>query len=81
MTANNTLEQLKELKLMGMHQALREQLEQPLQQDLSFHERLALLVDRERLLRHNGSSDIYGEKFHLVVISDSKCEFLLKKRS
>lgn len=53
MTANNTLEQLKELKLMGMHQALREQLEQPLQQDLSFNERLALLVDRERLLRHN----------------------------
>jgi DNA replication protein DnaC len=49
----NILNQLQQLKLTGMAQAFREQLEQPPLQDLSFNERLALLVDRESLCRGN----------------------------
>jgi DNA replication protein DnaC len=53
MSENNTLQQLKELKLKGMYQAFSEHLEQLLHQDLSFNERFALLVDREWLSRKN----------------------------
>lgn len=42
-----TLEKLIALRLNGMHKALREQLTLPQITDLSFEERLALLVDRE----------------------------------
>lgn len=50
---NNIITQLKGLKLSGMTQAFSEQLEQPPLQDLSFEERLALIVDREVLHRSN----------------------------
>jgi DNA replication protein DnaC len=50
---NNTINQLKNLKLSGMTQAFSEQLEQPPLQDLSFEERFALIVDREVLYRSN----------------------------
>jgi DNA replication protein DnaC len=53
MSQENTLQQLRQLKLTGMVQAFTEQIEQPLTQDLSFEERLALLVDREVLARGN----------------------------
>jgi DNA replication protein DnaC len=49
----NTINQLHQLRLGGMAQALNEQLEQPPLQDLSFEERLAFLVDREVLHRSN----------------------------
>lgn len=54
MLIQNTLETLRHLKLRGMVQALEEQRENPNTQALSFDERFALLVDRERLSRENG---------------------------
>lgn len=47
MLIHPTLETLKTLKLTGMVQALSEQLEMPDVTELSFEERLGLLVDRE----------------------------------
>ena len=54
MLTQNTLETLRHLKLRGMAQALEEQREAPDTHALSFEERFALLVDRERLSRDNG---------------------------
>jgi len=42
-----TLDKLTELRLTGMHKALREQLTLPAIDELSFEERLGLLADRE----------------------------------
>lgn len=53
MSRENTLNQLRHLKLTGMAQAFTEQIEQPPLQNLSFDERLALLIDREILMRNN----------------------------
>lgn len=47
------LNQLTELKLHGMQQALHEQSESPNQANLSFEERLSLMCDREILYRDN----------------------------
>ena len=41
------LDKLQQLRLSGMHKALREQLDLPEIEDLSFEERLGLLADRE----------------------------------
>ena len=46
-----TLDKLLALKLTGMAQALREQMNLPESQALSFEERLGLLVDREMTVR------------------------------
>jgi DNA replication protein DnaC len=54
MLIQNTLETLRHLKLQGMALALEEQREIPTTHALAFEERLALLVDRERLHRQNG---------------------------
>jgi DNA replication protein DnaC len=53
MLTQNTLETLRHLKLHGMAQALEQQRDTPNTHALSFEERLALLVDRERLSRQN----------------------------
>ena len=53
MLTNPTLETLKALKLHGMLEALEEQQQTPAIQGLSFEERIAQLVDRERLHRDN----------------------------
>jgi len=53
MLTNPTTETLKSLKLFGMLEALEEQQQTPGIQGLSFEERFALLVDRERLYRDN----------------------------
>ena len=50
---NPTIETLKTLKLYGMLEALEEQQQTPAVQTLTFEERCALLVDRERLYREN----------------------------
>lgn len=42
-----TLDKLQQLRLSGMHKALREQLDLPAIEELSFEERLGLLADRE----------------------------------
>lgn len=47
-----TLDRLRELRLTGMAQAFHEQLQLP-NSDLDFEQRLAILVDREYLLRQN----------------------------
>lgn len=47
-----TLEKLRALKLTGMANAFKEQLEKPLT-DLDFEARLAMLVDQEWLIREN----------------------------
>ena len=46
MMMNNTLAQLRDLKLQGMASAVEEQLSSAASPALSFEERLALLVDR-----------------------------------
>ena len=47
----STLEQLKDMKLTGVLEAWQEQQAQPTYHNLSFNERLALLVEREYLRR------------------------------
>jgi len=53
MLIHPTLQKLSKLKLEGFTQAFQEQLEQGLYHDLSFEERLGLMVDREFTLRDN----------------------------
>lgn len=53
MLIQQTREHLYTLRLTGMLQALDEQLEQPAMAELSFEERLGILVDRETLYREN----------------------------
>lgn len=51
---NQTLETLRQLRLTGMADGLEQQLTQPsTHEELGFEERLALLVDRESILRQN----------------------------
>lgn len=51
---NQTLQNMRRLKLTGMADGLEQQLEQPVTHDeLGFEERLALLVDRETTYRSN----------------------------
>lgn len=53
MLTNPTIETLKSLKLYGMLEALEEQQQTPAVQGLTFEERFAQLIDRERLFREN----------------------------
>lgn len=53
MLASPTFNKLTDLGLMGMARAFSEQLERPDYQELTFEERLGLLVDREALDRDN----------------------------
>lgn len=53
MLTNPTLDQLQDLRLTGMLAAYREQLQSADYDSLGFDERLALLVDREHIERHN----------------------------
>jgi DNA replication protein DnaC len=69
MLKNPTSETLKGLKLHGMLQALEEQQQTPAIQALSFEERVALLVDRERLYRDNQRKSRLLRGAHLKVAS------------
>jgi DNA replication protein DnaC len=51
MLAQPTLEKLVNLRLEGMLQAFKEQMETPACEGMSFEERLGLMVDRELTLR------------------------------
>jgi DNA replication protein DnaC len=53
MLSHPTIDRLRELGLVGMVHALEEQRRQPDSADLSFEDRLAMLVDREALVRDN----------------------------
>ena len=58
MTQTQTLQQLRQLKLSGMAEALTRQLEQISTYDnLSFIERMQLLLDEENLTRKNRKQD------------------------
>lgn len=58
MTQTQTLQQLRQLKLSGMAEALSRQLEQTSTYDsLSFIERMQLLLDEENLTRKNRKQD------------------------
>lgn len=47
------IEQLKEMKLLGMADVLSEQLQEPSSTSLTFEERLGFLVEREKTVRQN----------------------------
>ena len=57
MLLQQTRDQLNTLRLTGLQQALDEQLTQPSISELSFEERLAMLIDREVLYRENRRLD------------------------
>ena len=57
MLLQQTRDQLSSLRLIGLQQALDEQLAQPAMSDLSFEERLAMLIEREVLYRENRRLD------------------------
>lgn len=65
MLLNPNLEKLQQLKFRGMRKALEEQLQQHDIDDLSFTERLALLLDRELLDRENHRLSIRLKKAKL----------------
>lgn len=50
---HQSLEKLTQMRLHTMAAAIRQQLEQPSVQELSFEERIAMIVDREWLFREN----------------------------
>jgi hypothetical protein len=50
---DKALRKLNELKLKGMHNALRQQLETPSLTDMGFEDRLSILIDAEDLHRLN----------------------------
>lgn len=57
MLTNQTLQTLRTLKLTGMADGLEQQLQQPsTHEELSFEERLSLLVDRESMHRRNNKN-------------------------
>ena len=62
-----TIEQLQDLRLNGLLEAWREQQTQPTYHDLSFDERLALLVEREYLRRQNQRLSRRLKQAHLPI--------------
>lgn len=72
MLTNPTIETLKALKLHGLLEALEEQQQTPATlQSLSFEERFALLIDRERLYRDNQRRTRLLRGAHLKVAEAS----------
>jgi DNA replication protein DnaC len=67
MMMNNTLAQLRELKLVGMATAVEEQLSSTASTTLSFEERLALMVDREVHQR--------ADKRHVALLKRARLKY------
>lgn len=59
-----TVEKLVLMKLHGMVEGIREQMNSPEYRDLGFDERFSLLVDKERLFRENRQLKILASKAH-----------------
>lgn len=59
MNTTQTLSQMQELRLLGMHQAYSSQLELPLNQQLEGHELIAHLLQSEQLNRANEKTAYY----------------------
>lgn len=62
-----TIEQLKDLKLLGLLDAWQEQQSLPTFHDLSFDERFGLLVEREYLRRQNQRLQRRLSQAHLPI--------------
>lgn len=60
-----TVEKLLLMKLHGMVEGLREQMNSPEYRDILFEERFALLVDKEKLFRENRQLKILASQAHL----------------
>ena len=73
MMMNNTLAQLRELKLVGMATAVEEQLSNSASSALSFEERLALMVDREVHQR--------ADKRHAALLKRARLKYPPASRS
>jgi DNA replication protein DnaC len=71
MLTNPTIETLKALKLYGMLEALEQQQQTPAIQALTFEERFAALIDRERLHRDNQRRTRLLRGAHLKVAAAS----------
>jgi DNA replication protein DnaC len=59
MNTTQTLEQMQQLRLQGMHSAYRSQLELPIDQQLEGHDLVAQLVQSEQLSRSNEKTAYY----------------------
>ncbi len=59
MNTTETLQQMQTLRLQGMHQAYRSQLELPMDQQLEGHDLVAQLVQSEQLSRSNEKTAYY----------------------
>ncbi len=59
MNTTQTLEQMQQLKLQGMHRTYRSQLELPLDQQLEGHDLVAQLIQSEHLNRSNEKTAYY----------------------
>ena len=59
MNTTQTLDQLQQLRLQGMHQAYRSQLELPMDQQLEGHELIAHLTQSEQLNRSQEKTSYY----------------------
>jgi len=59
-----TIEKLLLMKLYGMAEGLKEQMNNPQYRDLGFEERLGLLVDKEKLYRENRQLKILASQAH-----------------
>ena len=59
MNTTQTLEQMQQLRLQGMHRAYRSQLELPMDQQLEGHDLVAQLVQSEQLSRSNEKTAYY----------------------
>jgi DNA replication protein DnaC len=59
MNTSQTLEQMKTLRLLGMHQAYRSQLELPMDKQLEGHDLVAHLLQAEELWRANEKTAYY----------------------
>jgi len=69
---HKTLNQLSDLKLLGMKQALEQQLESPKSFDLSFEERLSYMVQNEVTLKENNKIKrlTKNAKFMVTISAD-----------
>jgi len=59
MNTTQTLQQMQQLRLSGMYQAYKSQLELPLNQQLEGHELIAHLIQSEELNRYNEKTAYY----------------------
>ncbi len=67
---HQSIEKLRTLRLTGMARALEEQLAQAEVGRLSFDERLAMLIDREEIDRHNAA---LAQRLRLARLRQAVC--------